>query len=83
MHEVAKASTLTFSFLILSATSFSKVRYWRVLTNQRTACIETTMKCTYSLFGVIFVNKLSVDVAEHVFTNVIADKHLLKFAELL
>ncbi|TKR92948.1 hypothetical protein L596_007497 [Steinernema carpocapsae] len=83
MHEVAEGALAATSQFVLTAASFAEVGDRRELGVNRLAVEPAVLQGLHTAFGVVFAGELHVNVADHVFSNVVAHVHLLNLAVLL
>lgn len=80
MHEVTEGSFLTSTKFVLTATSFTKIGDWGKFGIYGFSVEPTIVQILHTTFRILFLVELDVDVANHVFSNVITDVHLFNFA---
>lgn len=73
MHEIAIPPTVAHILLVLTASSFSEISNRRVLHNNRTSCVESSMQIIQSLSSMFFLTELDIYIANHVISKIVTD----------
>lgn len=79
MHEIAKATTVTFAIFILPTACFSEIRDWGEFSVKWATCIPPVIQIVDSGLSFVFPFKPSIHVSNQMITNVVAD---MKFHEV-
>lgn len=70
------------AFVILSALAFSKVSHRRILSHYDSSSIESAIKPVEGCLGLFLSDKLGINVAYHMITDVISDNEVLNLSKL-
>ena len=83
VHEVAKPPTAADVLLVLPASSLPEVRHGGELGDDRPSPVKATIESGQCSQGLLFLNELDVNVANHVVRCVIANVQVLDLAILV
>lgn len=78
MHKVAIASPVTRILLILPASSLTEVCYRRKVHNNRVSSIKSSSEILKRLSSVFFLPELSINITNHVISEIITNVERLK-----
>lgn len=70
------------TLIILSALAFSKVSHRRILSHYDSPSIESAIKSVEGCLGLFLSDKLGINVAYHMITDVIGDNEVLNLSKL-
>jgi hypothetical protein len=74
--------TIAGALIVLTAFSLSEVSDWRVLCNYHLASIESSIETIMCPLCLILSDELSIDISDHMITDVVSDNDLFDFSEL-
>ena len=81
MHEIAEASSITFSVFILSAAGLTEIRDWGKFCIQRSTCIPSVVQVLDRGLRLCFPFETGVNVTNEMITNVIT--HLFRIVSAI
>jgi hypothetical protein len=81
MHEIAITSSIACSFVVLTAFGFPEISHGRIFRDDDFACIVPAVESTHSGLCLIFSDILNVNIADHMFSNIVSDDNFFKLAE--
>lgn len=82
VHKIAETTTITLAIIVLAAFSFSKICYWRILAHDSPARVIAAIEPLHSCLCLFLCHELSVNITDHVISNIVRDCHLFNLTKL-